>query len=176
MNIRLEEIVKEQITSNISSDYGEKKARLDEKVNSMRQEGYTTSEIDNDRIVKKLRGELEVMGDAEEMQAEVFSHLNTFFSRYYDKGDFVTLRRYKKDFRRMIKTTPSGFRLQTSDFRLHFCVTILTAYNITVFENDFFALQFDSITVLKSKIAHNNSGFCGFNSWQVKQGLFPCFH
>lgn len=63
----------------------------------MRQEGYTTSEIDNDRIVKKLRGELEVMGDAEEMQAEVFSHLNTFFSRYYDKGDFVTLRRYKKD-------------------------------------------------------------------------------
>lgn len=72
LNIRLEEIVKEQITSNISSDYGEKKARLDEKVNSMRQEGYTTSEIDNDRIVKKLRGELEVMGDAEEMQAEVF--------------------------------------------------------------------------------------------------------
>lgn len=78
LNIRLEEIVKEQITSNMSSDYGEKKVRLDEKVNSMRQEGYTTSEIDNDRIVKKLRGELEVMGDAEEMQAEVFSHLNTF--------------------------------------------------------------------------------------------------
>lgn len=97
LNIRLEEIVKEQITSNMSSDYGEKKVRLDEKVNSMRQEGYTTSEIDNDRIVKKLRGELEVMGDAEEMQAEVFSHLNTFFSRYYDKGDFVTLRRYKKN-------------------------------------------------------------------------------
>ena len=120
MNIRLEEIVKEQITSNISSDYGEKKARLDEKVNSMRQEGYTTSEIDNDRIVKKLRGELEVMGDAEEMQAEVFSHLNTFFSRYYDKGDFVTLRRYKKDFRRMIKTTPSDVKLQTSDFILRY--------------------------------------------------------
>ena len=120
LNIRLEEIVKEQITSNISSDYGEKKARLDEKVNSMRQEGYTTSEIDNDRIVKKLRGELEVMGDAEEMQAEVFSHLNTFFSRYYDKGDFVTLRRYKKDFRRMIKTTPSDFKLQTSDFILRY--------------------------------------------------------
>ena len=48
----------------------------------------------------------------------------------------VTLRRYKKDFRRMIKTTLSDFRLQTS-----FCVTILTAYSITVFENDFFALQ-----------------------------------
>ena len=53
----------------------------------------------------------------------------------------------------MIKTTPS-------DFRLHFCVTILTAY---------------SITVLKSKIAHTQQCFHGFNSWQVKQGLFPCF-
>ena len=55
----------------------------------------------------------------------LFSHLNTFFSRYYDKGDFVTLRRYKKDFRRMIKTTPSDFRLQTSNFRLHFALQSL---------------------------------------------------
>ena len=38
----------------------------------------------------------------------------------------------EKDFRRMIKTTPSDFRPQTSDFRLQ--VTILTAYSITAFE------------------------------------------
>jgi adenine-specific DNA-methyltransferase len=25
------------------------------------------------------------------------SHLHTFFSRYYDKGDFISQRRYKKD-------------------------------------------------------------------------------
>ena len=36
----------------------------------------------------------------------------------------------------MRKITLSDFKLQTS-----FCVTILTAYSITVFENDFFALQ-----------------------------------
>lgn len=28
---------------------------------------------------------------------DVFSHLSTFFSRYYKDGDFVSLRRYKKD-------------------------------------------------------------------------------
>ena len=28
---------------------------------------------------------------------EVYSHLLTFFSRYYDKGDFISLRRYKGD-------------------------------------------------------------------------------
>ena len=147
--------------------------RLDEKVNSMRQEGYTTSEIDNDRIVKKLRGELEVMGDAEEMQAEVFSHLNTFFSRYYDKGDFVTLRRYKKDFRRMIKTTPSDFKLQTSDFILRYNPYSLQYYS---FRKRIFCVTVTVLQFLKSKIAHTQQCFHGFNSWQVKQGLFPCFH
>ena len=32
---------------------------------------------------------------AEELQSEVFSHLSTFFSRYYDGGDFISQRRYK---------------------------------------------------------------------------------
>lgn len=97
LDVRLKEIVEEQISNGMSSDYGEKKARLDDKVSAMQKEGYTTREIDNDRFVKKLREELAIMGDAEEMQAEVFTHLNTFFSRYYDKGDFVSQRRYKKD-------------------------------------------------------------------------------
>lgn len=97
LDIRLEKIVEEQISNGMSSDYSEKKAKLDEKVSAMRKEGYTSDEIANDRFVKKLQAELAVMGNAEEMQAEVFTHLNTFFTRYYDKGDFVSQRRYKKD-------------------------------------------------------------------------------
>ncbi len=31
------------------------------------------------------------------VENEVYSHLHTFFSRYYDKGDFISLRRYKSD-------------------------------------------------------------------------------
>ena len=35
--------------------------------------------------------------DAEKDEEEIFSHLYTFFSRYYDGGDFMSLRRYKKE-------------------------------------------------------------------------------
>lgn len=44
---------------------------------------------------KKLKAQLAQGGDAEVMEGEVFSHLVTFFSRYYDGGDFLSKRRYK---------------------------------------------------------------------------------
>ena len=43
----------------------------------------------------KLEAQLAQSSDTESMQAEVFSHLVTFFSRYYDGGDFLSKRRYK---------------------------------------------------------------------------------
>ena len=42
----------------------------------------------------KLKAQL-AGGSAEDMEGEVFSHLVTFFSRYYDGGDFLSKRRYK---------------------------------------------------------------------------------
>lgn len=47
--------------------------------------------------VKDLRAELAQLGNAEALENEVFSQLYNFFSRYYEGGDFVSLRRYKKD-------------------------------------------------------------------------------
>jgi len=44
---------------------------------------------------KDLKAKMASTSDGEELQAEVFSHLVTFFSRYYDKGDFMSKRRYK---------------------------------------------------------------------------------
>ena len=44
---------------------------------------------------KKLKVQLAQGGSADDMEGEVFSHLVTFFSRYYDGGDFLTKRRYK---------------------------------------------------------------------------------
>ncbi len=44
---------------------------------------------------KKLKAQLTQGGSAEDMEGEVFSHLVTFFSRYYDGGDFLSKRRYK---------------------------------------------------------------------------------
>ena len=44
---------------------------------------------------KKLKAQLAQGGAADDMEGEVFSHLVTFFSRYYDDGDFLSKRRYK---------------------------------------------------------------------------------
>ena len=44
---------------------------------------------------KKLKAQLAQGGNAADMEGEVFSHLVTFFSRYYDGGDFLSKRRYK---------------------------------------------------------------------------------
>ena len=43
----------------------------------------------------KLKAQMVQSADTESMQVEVFSHLVTFFSRYYDGGDFLSKRRYK---------------------------------------------------------------------------------
>jgi len=50
----------------------------------------------NEEFVR-LRDEVKGAGDEEALANEVFSHLATFFRRYYDGGDFLSLRRYKKD-------------------------------------------------------------------------------
>ncbi|MBW0365865.1 site-specific DNA-methyltransferase [Ensifer adhaerens] len=48
--------------------------------------------------VKQLRAELiAATSGASGHENQVFSHLLTFFSRYYDKGDFISQRRYKGD-------------------------------------------------------------------------------
>jgi len=52
---------------------------------------------DDSPKVKGLREELAKYGDNEALANEVFSHLTSFFRRYYDGGDFLSLRRYKKD-------------------------------------------------------------------------------
>ena len=47
--------------------------------------------------VDELRSKLKAAGNQQELANEVFSHLASFFRRYYDKGDFISQRRYKKD-------------------------------------------------------------------------------
>ena len=48
--------------------------------------------------VQELKGQLAAAASgANEHENAVFSHLLTFFSRYYDNGDFISKRRYKGD-------------------------------------------------------------------------------
>jgi len=47
--------------------------------------------------VQELKALLSGGANVEKDEEEIFSHLYTFFSRYYDGGDFMSLRRYKKE-------------------------------------------------------------------------------
>jgi adenine-specific DNA-methyltransferase len=46
---------------------------------------------------KALQEQLAQSVDLSALENEVYSHLVTFFSRYYDNGDFLSKRKYKKD-------------------------------------------------------------------------------
>lgn len=47
--------------------------------------------------VKSLREKLSSTVNAANLENEIYSHLYNFFRRYYKDGDFLSLRRYKKD-------------------------------------------------------------------------------
>lgn len=55
--------------------------------------------IDADTIpkVQELKNKLASTTSSSNLENDVFSHLANFFKRYYKDGDFVSLRRYKKD-------------------------------------------------------------------------------
>jgi adenine-specific DNA-methyltransferase len=61
--------------------------------------GFEEEMIQSAPKVKELRAELTTAAptDPALLQHELFSHLTTFFSRYYKDGDFLSLRRYKGD-------------------------------------------------------------------------------
>jgi adenine-specific DNA-methyltransferase len=52
---------------------------------------------DTNPKVKELRARYASAGSPEALTNEVFSHLTSFFRRYYNQGDFISQRRYKKD-------------------------------------------------------------------------------
>jgi len=65
-----------------------------------KEEQYTADGIDPNNVpkVQELRQKLAAYSTgASEHENAVFSHLLTFFSRYYDNGDFISQRRYKGD-------------------------------------------------------------------------------
>jgi adenine-specific DNA-methyltransferase len=61
---------------------------------------YKGDGLDPDNVpkVKELKQKIAELGSGSAEHANaVFTHLLTFFSRYYDKGDFISQRRYKGD-------------------------------------------------------------------------------
>lgn len=87
-----------------------KQKELDEIVSNLRNAGI---DPDTSPKVQELKALLENGGSNSENDAkDIFSNLITFFSRYYSGGDFMSLRRYKKD-------TYSPLSMNGEEVKLH---------------------------------------------------------
>ena len=86
--------VSEAIRENASNDAEVLKKELTQLVATLTAAGMNP---DNAPKVKELKERIAQSGNSEELENEVYSHLAIFFGRYYDKGDFISQRRYKKD-------------------------------------------------------------------------------
>jgi adenine-specific DNA-methyltransferase len=76
----------------------ELRSELEKVEAGLRAGGFEEAMIATAPKVKELREKLASAGDDPTALAhEIFSHLATFFSRYYKDGDFLSLRRYKRD-------------------------------------------------------------------------------
>jgi len=74
----------------------ETKKELDEAIKQAQSLGVDPDTIPKVQELKALLGN-GAENSLENDENEIFSHLSTFFSRYYDGGDFMSLRRYKKE-------------------------------------------------------------------------------
>ena len=86
--------VKEAFSHYQSADKAELQQQLDKLVASVKSAGMNP---DDSPKVLDLRQQLDESSiDVEALEQEVFSHLFSFFRRYYHEGDFISLRRYKE--------------------------------------------------------------------------------
>lgn len=72
---------------------------LDQTIQTLKDNQVPDEQIENNPKVKDLRQQLKTSGGTSGagLEADIYNHLYTFFSRYYDEGDFISQRRYKGD-------------------------------------------------------------------------------
>lgn len=92
---RLAEKVREALSAGSAASAVQLQADLREAEKNAQALGVSPDAVPK---VQELRTKLkEAAAGASEHENAVYSHLLTFFSRYYDEGDFISLRRYKGD-------------------------------------------------------------------------------
>lgn len=91
---QLKRKVQEALAGNAAGEEASLKKELDDAVAQAKGLGI---DPDASPKVKELKARLAEMGSGEQSEGEVYSHLLTFFGRYYEDGDFVSKRRYKGD-------------------------------------------------------------------------------
>ena len=92
---RLKTKVSESLAISGDANVAGLRKELHEKETQYREDGMNPDTVPK---VRELREKLTAFSvNTFEHENAVFTHLLTFFSRYYDKGDFISQRRYKGD-------------------------------------------------------------------------------
>lgn len=86
--------VKKILAESLSVDKQGLQKEMDEAVNQLK--GLGVDPESSPKVIA-LKDKLSEAGDLESLENEVFSLLANFFKRYFDNGDFISMRRYKKD-------------------------------------------------------------------------------
>lgn len=94
LNNDLRKQVAEAIRENTSADAGALKKELAQLITTLTAAGMNPNDAPK---VKELKDRISQCGNSEVLENEIYSHLSIFFGRYYDGGDFISQRRYKKD-------------------------------------------------------------------------------
>lgn len=94
LNKDLRKQVTKAIRENTSNGAEELKKELASLVSTLTAAGMNPDDAPK---VKELKERIAQCGNSENLENEVYSHLSVFFGRYYDGGDFISQRRYKKD-------------------------------------------------------------------------------
>ncbi|MDP3282107.1 MAG: hypothetical protein U1D41_05360 [Nitrosomonas sp.] len=91
---RLKAKVNESLAASGTANADGLQRELQEKEAQYRADGIDPATVPKVQEIKQKLAQYST-GTSEHENA-VFSHLLTFFSRYYDKGDFISQRRYKR--------------------------------------------------------------------------------
>ena len=95
LNKRLAAKVQATLSSNAAAEIMALKANLAKSIEQAKNLGAPDPE--NLPKILEIKEKLAACAASLQAENEVYSHLLTFFSRYYDKGDFISQRRYKGD-------------------------------------------------------------------------------
>lgn len=97
LNNKLLAQVDKILAANVGSDQLQKEKELADKIAVLSNQELTPDIIDTLPPIIKIREGLKQFRSIAELKSDVFSALVTFFSRYYNGGDFISQRRYKSE-------------------------------------------------------------------------------
>ena len=90
--------LRQQVTEEISNNSGRERQQLQQEIDHLSRNAIGMGMSPDDvPAIRKKKQQLVALGNNSDLEAEVYNHLATFFNRYYEDGDFVSRRRYKKD-------------------------------------------------------------------------------